>query len=325
MSEGNAGSTPLPVERQLKASGALLVVAMIWGSMVPFTSALLEVFDPFALASLRYVVGIPFCALFLLIIERGPFLKGPLPWRRIFLLGGPGMGGFALCYTLGIGLSGPVVATTIIMCQPLIASLMTWAMYRTPFERGFFLALGLSVIGGIVVVWFDPNRAGGLEFRGGEPLMILCQCCWTWYSLKNHDWLGRAGMSPLRITLLTSIACMIWLIGFYVILLLAGYSAPPPLLNLEQAGMLVWVAMGGIAIAVVLWNFGQGAIGVPLATMHLNLIPVVSIGLAVAIFGARLDAMQIIGAAVVLAGVLLIQIRRLRAATRAREVPLTGD
>ena len=75
---------------------------------------------------------------------------------------------------------------------------------------------------------------------------------------------------------------------------------------------LSWVTVG----AVFLWNFGVSRLGVVVASLFLNLVPVSAVLIAAAM-GTAPTLTQLVGGLLVLAGVLQAQLRRLRLARRA--------
>ena len=90
-------------------------------------------------------------------------------------------------------------------------------------------------------------------------------------------------------------------------------DAPPASVPAEMVGVLVFISLTGVALAIVLWNFAASTIGVPLAALYLNLQPFVA-ALTAAALGQPPSIMQIVGGFIVLAGVLYVQLSKLRAA-----------
>lgn len=297
----------------LLAGGGSLVNAMVWGSMVPLTALLLAAFDPYVLATARYLVALPF--LWLLVVWRGenPFVAGAPAWRVMAL--GSGMAAFSILYTVGIGLSNPITASVILTCGPIVASIMTRVLLKTPFDRALLVALPLTVTGAIVVVLGTPGRsADGMGFRGGELLLVLAQTCWHWYTIKAQLWLRHLGQ--IRLSAVTSTAAAIWLgvllAGLAAIGAVPSWSWP----GLDMILLLVWVSVSGVAFAIVLWNYSASVLGVPVAALYLNLQPFFA-ALTAAAIGVSPTWLQILGGLIVLAGVLYIQLRKLREARRA--------
>jgi drug/metabolite transporter (DMT)-like permease len=194
-----------------------------------------------------------------------------------------------------------------------IANLMARAMYGTRFPVGMGLALLLVVGGAVLVIHGNPQNAGrSLSLQGGEILIVLAQVSWIWYSLKVTEW--RPAADAVRATTLTSAAAAVWLVLAYLVVAATGvldlYAAVP---TTETGALLLLAGAGSAGIAVVLWNYGASVMGVPLASLYLNLVPVVAVALSVAM-GSTTSLEQLSGGLLVILGVLQVQVRRLRAA-----------
>jgi drug/metabolite transporter (DMT)-like permease len=84
--------------------------------------------------------------------------------------------------------------------------------------------------------------------------------------------------------------------------------APTPI----EGGMIVWIGVLGVAVAVLLWNTGVSLVGVPVASLFSNSAPVFAIGLA-ALMGFEPSWLQLAGGVVVMGGIAQLQIRQMRA------------
>jgi drug/metabolite transporter (DMT)-like permease len=297
--------------RLAAGNAGLLVTVFFWGSMVPLTALLLPVYDAHLLAALRYGIAAP-TLLLLLALGRGGLLPLEISAARLLMLGAA-MASFATFYNLGLVYSDPVTIAIILTSGPVLASIMARVMYGTAFEPGMGLALVLAVCGGLLVVWGGaPGGELAFRFRGGEGLVIFAQLCWIWYTFKAQEW--RGAMSTLKMTAISSTCATLWLVAVHLLFALIGFSAlitgwP----TVEHGAMLLWLGVGAGGIAVVFWNIGATSLGVPVSALYLNLIPVVAVLISVA-FGAQASVLQLAGGALVLTGVLQVQVRRLRRA-----------
>lgn len=302
---------PAPGQRHktVLASANLLLVVVFWGSMVPFTAVLLETFDPYLLAALRYAMGLPLLWLLVLLRrERGDW-RLVRPGRLAAL--GAAMAGFSVLYTVGIQFSHPVTASVILTCGLIVASLMARVMYRMPLDRALWLALPVSVGGAVLVALGAPGRSlSHAGFAGGEILLVIAQICWNWYSMKAQQWLS--GLGQFRLSGITVAVGSLWLVALYLALWALGIAAPPPSsIGSTAIFMLLWIAITGVAMAILLWNTATSLIGVPLASLYLNLQPFVAAVTAAAL-GSPPTVLQVLGGIVVLAGILYVQLSRMK-------------
>lgn len=300
------------------ANTALLMTVLLWGSMLPVLDVLLRQFDPFTLNAGRYVLAIPLSLAMLRILEAGPLLPRGASIPRVMLLGG-GIAAFVTFFNFGIVYSDTVTAIAIMAAGPVVATLVARFGFGEPAAPGILPALIASFAGGVISM-LDLSK-GGLEigFGGGEPLLIGAMACWAWYSLAAQRWL--AGLSQMRITGLTVPAAGIWVFTAYLGLMAVDYVHwPPPAPGPSEIGLVAWSALGGASVAVLCWNYGVRQIGLQLASMFMNLTPIV--GVLVAIwFGAAPRIEQILGGALIVGAVIWVQTRR-KAAAAPLEDPL---
>jgi drug/metabolite transporter (DMT)-like permease len=152
----------------------------------------------------------------------------------------------------------------------------------------------------------DWHAAGNpLVLQGGEILLLLATVCWCWYSIEAQR--SLPGISQVRITFITMIPAATVLTIAYVLAGIAG-AAHLPMPRPSGTDLLIFLYMGGAVagLGVFLWNYGVQRLGIVIASIYLNLIPIVAIGISVA-FGTPLRAEQLAGGVLVIAGVALSQ------------------
>lgn len=300
---------PTEAQRTASAAGAIVVVALLWGAMVPMTHYLANRFDPIFVACLRYLIALPAVWFLLTVLDGKRRMPMGLPWKRIAYLGLVGMAGFSILFTIGFQLSDPVTAALIFAGGPLIAALTSKVMYRTRFERGLGLALVFAVGGGAVLAL--GGGRGGVQFKGGEICFLAAQVCWNWYSMRVQEWLGPFRMSQLRMSFLTTLAGTGWLMLALAVILAFGWTSGPIAVPDQKALIyFVIVGVGAGALSIWLWNIAVSRIGLPVAALYGNLTPVCAVGFAWA-FGATVTWLQVFGGVLIIAGVVQMQLRKL--------------
>jgi drug/metabolite transporter (DMT)-like permease len=299
------------------AGGGLLATAVFWGSAVPFNVVLLRYFDPFVLTSFRMMLSVAILTVFVAWREQGPLWQIPLTVRQ-FLTVGFFMAGFNVFYTLSVLWSNPITISAISVAMPLTGALVARVMLGVRLESGFGLALLLTIVGGVMVVYGQPNfDATALGLQGGEVLMVVAMFSWNIYSLKAQQWLGQLGQ--VRLTFVSSLSTCLWLGAVMLLTLALGIArwpgAVPPL---DAFAMVFYLAMFSAAVGNFLWNFGVSVIGLPVASLYVNLSAVFAVLIAMA-FGFQPTWLQVAGGLVVMAGVLYMQLRKLRTAAPAKD------
>src|SRR5215510_12694598 len=74
-------------------TAVLLLLAVLWGTMVPSIAHLLKTWDPLFLAALRYLGGGPALLPVLLLMRGGGQAVRPVALSRVLFLGSVGIGG----------------------------------------------------------------------------------------------------------------------------------------------------------------------------------------------------------------------------------------
>ena len=153
-------------------------------------------------------------------------------------------------------------------------------------------------------------------FEGGEPLILLAIACWSWYSVTAQHAMPHC--SQIQLTAATAIPAGVLLLATYGLLLAMGLvGAPPAAPSAGDLLLIIWLSVSTVVIGVLAWNIGVKRLGVVVASMFLNLIPVAGV-LTAAALGSPPTLEQVRGGLLIIAGVLQAQLRGLARARAAR-------
>lgn len=300
---------------QMLANAGLLVMVLLAGGFFPILEHLLASWDALSVTAGRQLLGGAALTLVLALRERR------LPWPRralvgrLLLLGGGGIALGSLLTSLAVGWSDGISAAILSAANPFMAALIARLVEGQRLSRALLTGAVLAVAGGLIAV-----LAGGAEigrFRGGELLMLGAGALWTLYSILAQRWL--AGHSQLAIAALTTLPAGVVLSVALGVLAAGGAMVPRIDLSLPSLLMLGYSGLLSIGIGNVLWHYGVSRVGVAVATMYTNLIPVAAVLVTVGL-GMAPQPAQLLGGAVILGGVLYAQLagRRPAPATRPR-------
>lgn len=297
------------------ANLGLLATVLVWGTPIPLLHDLLQRWDPVAMAWLRYFCPLPVLLLLLRLTEPAVFARGrfvppgltPLRW---FLLSTCGMGGFAVLFQTALQTGDPITVAIFGAASPLVAALVNWIGFGVRPLAGLLVALPLAFAGGVLAGVDFSDASFRPALRGGEPLMLLAIACWSWYSIVAQRWM--VGASQLRITTI-SVLPTVFVMGLvYWVAYLLGWAAPLPAApSAGDLGLIAWISISSIALGVLTWNYGVSRLGIVVASMFLNLIPLVAILTAMAL-GHEPRPEQFLGGILVVAAVLQAQLRSWR-------------
>jgi len=306
-----SGMPVAPLRERVVANLGMLLMVLAWGAFFPLIERVMGSWDVYSVTLARQAIG----ALLLtvgVLAQRHPLPPlRHMPWGRVMVLGGIGVALGSLLTSLGVMLSSGLASAIISTTNPVTSALTATLFYREPLGRQMIGGTVLSVIGGLISVLADRS-AGGAHFEGGEILIIIANVVWTWMSMAAQRWLR--GYSQLQITALTIAAGALWLLLLLPVVALTGLVALHADLDPVNLEILAFSGALPIAFANFCWHYGVSRIGILVAAMYNNLLPAVAVAVTVWL-GGSFGWGQLVGAAVILIGVLGAQLMGLRRRT----------
>ncbi|MBT4890191.1 MAG: EamA family transporter [Rhodospirillales bacterium] len=293
------------------ANVGLFLTVIAWGSTAPVINELLKEMDPLVLSAARYIFTSVIFIIWLKIAEGKIGSLVDMPWKPAMILGGI-MCAFIMLFTWAIHFSNPISVSIIVAAGPVAASLVDRMVTGRRPQKAVFMALPLAVLGGLIAsVDFQSILSGGdiFRFEGGEALMIVGVFLWPLYSTLIQRWFE--GMSQLRRTAITFVAAtpmIVCIAGVFVLLGLE--SLPKGNFDTKYIMYFVWSSLATSILGTYLWNIGVQRLGIVIATMFLNLIPVVAV-LVSMMFGLEPRMEQLLGGVLVIIAVVQAQLRTL--------------
>ncbi len=297
----------------LGAFAAMVFVGASWGANVPVSKVMLEYFDVIPMSAIRTASGALILGLLVVLIEGVRSLRIDVGIRRFALLGLM-MGGFFVLYTLGIQFSNPISAAAVQVAGPLVSAATVRVVTGARFDPGFATALGLTLLGGAILVSGSVLSAGSMTLGGGEFVVLASNALWTLYSLKAQSWFDRA--SQLHRTYVASLSAMGWTVLLSLVLVGLDWARSPfAVTDAWVWSQLLAVAVFASALGGYFWNVGASRLGVAIASLWVNLVPFFAVLWSIA-YGFMPNAYQILGGLVALSGVVYMQWRRLQTIPR---------
>lgn len=293
----------------------LTLVAVVWGASFIAGRIVSAEMDAATAALWRYIVAATTLVAVALVLERGLPRLTAKQWFGVVVLGILGVAMYNLCFMYGLQTVPASRASLIIALNP-AATLVGGALFLSePLSRDRILGIALALLG--VAVELSAGNPMNLFARGpllGELAMFGCVVSWAAYTLLGKRMLGE-GVSSLAATTYAALAGT---------LLLVAINAVTGNLHVPQASPKAWwcIAFIGVfstALAYVWFYDGVRAIGPARTAVFINLVPVVAIALGVSLLGEQLVPSMVIGAALVVSGVFIIN--RAPVAAPARHAP----
>lgn len=296
--------------RPLGIYAALVLMAFCWGGAFIGGRIAAAEMTPLAAALWRYVIATIALLTVAFALERGLPRLAARQWLAVALLGATGVVMFNLCFMYGLARVPASRGSLIMALNPAITLLGAVLFLHERLTRNKVLGIVVA-LAGVAIVLGHGNPAD--LFRGsvgvGEVVLFGCPIAWAAYTLIGKRML--TGISAIAVTTYAALT------GTAMLAVLAAFSGDflPPVASLRAWTAIAFVGLFGTALAFVLFYEGVRTIGPARTSVFINLVPVAAIVLGVLLLGEPLDASMLVGGALVVAGVLLLN--RSQAAPRA--------
>jgi drug/metabolite transporter (DMT)-like permease len=259
--------------------------------------------DALTLLALRMLYSAPFFVAMAWWASRRPGNE-PLQrrdWIRLAALGFVGYYLASLLDFMGLAYISAALERLVLFLYPTMVVLLSAVLLKKPVARATVFALLLSYGGIVFVFWHDLRVAGdaGAVATGGA-LVFGSAFCYAVYLVGAGDLIGRIGST--RFIALARLASTAFV--------LAQFALSRPLAALDVPGSIHALSLAMAVFSTVLptWLVAEAIrrIGANGTSLVGSLGPVFTIGMGAVILGEPLHAVQLLGAALVLAGVLLV-------------------
>lgn len=287
-----------------------LAAAAIWGGMYVVSKVVLNVVPPFALLSMRLLLGVVVIGAVLVI---RPPTRRHVGLRVIGAALGVGAIGFGISLGLqfvGTRLSNASNAALVTSASPaFMLGFAIWLLRERATSRRL-VALAVATIGVLVVV--DPTSARlDLAAFWGNLALLGAALTWGLFSVLAK-WTSRQ-LPVLAVSLY----------GFLGGLILA---LPAAGIELRMASMgpitlpillgIIYLGVVSTAVAVFLWNHALATLDASVVSLLFFAQPLVGAGLGTTLLGERLPATFWIGGGMIVLGVLLVSWAPMKPAKR---------
>lgn len=283
------------------AYGALSLAAVLWGGSIVAQKLALGSFSAVEASVLRDIGGL---AILLTTWwwQEGTLAK--LTARDLLTLGLLGLGvlGNHLLILMGLKYVSGAVAGVIIGSAPVVTALLSAALIQDVPLRSVW-AGGLLSCAGVALVSIAGFQAAGDQPLLGGLLVFGGVVSWALYSIGSRAMMDRVSALTVNwTTLLVATVIQIPLLWTDRKMLDAGVAS---------VTMPDWLALGYLvlfatAVAQQAWLYGVQGIGPSRASVLGNLTPVAAVALSALILHESIGLVEIVGIALILAGVWVV-------------------
>ena len=192
----------------------------------------------------------------------------------------------------------------VLYLYPTMVVLLSAALYGKPVGRRALLALALSYAGIVLVFWHELRVIGDTRSLAiGGSLVFASAFCYALYLVGAGGVIERLG--SMRFIALAMLASTVFVLAQFLL------TRPLGALDVPLRIHLLALAMAVLSTVLPTWMIAEAIrrIGANTSSMVGSLGPVFTIGLGAMILAEPTHAIQLAGAALVLAGVLLVSLK----------------
>jgi drug/metabolite transporter (DMT)-like permease len=280
---------------------SLLLTVSFFGTNFTAVKLVVESVPPILFAATRFTLaGLLLLPLALLSGEQGRLSR-----RDLLPMLGLGLVGVTLTqsvFTLGVGLTTAANTALVYSTAPVWGMLLAFALgWERPRISGVLgIVLCLAGVGAIVY--------GSLDFAGtslvGDALILVAAVCWGSYTVLTLSFLRRY----------SALAVAAYAMTFGGLAAFPLEALDPASLDLTALDGLTWgaaaySALCSSAFGFAAWGWGVSHVGANRVLVYQYLVTLIGVSTGVLLLGEDFGAGQLIGAAVILAGVYLARSR----------------
>ena len=305
-------AAPVPAHSKLGAAAmfhspilALALAALFWSGNFIAGRALSGHIDPVTLNFTRWLIAIILLVPFVWRDMRTSAAVVRREWRLILGLGATGIAAFHTMTYLALQTTTATNALLILSLAP-IAILAGAAMLglERPNRRQLAGAITSIVGAGILITRGKLATIHNTTFVVGDLWMLVSVAIWASYSLLLRR--RPADLLP-NVALAASIAAgLIFLIPF---LLLGSRTNLTAFASLPTLAGIGYVAVFASIFSFMFWSYGVSRLGPSRSGQFILLMPVFGAVLAAILLGERPAPVEIVGALLVLTGIVIVERR----------------
>ncbi|MFW6039792.1 MAG: DMT family transporter [Gemmatimonadota bacterium] len=292
---------------------AILVLVIIWGVNFSVVKWLLEPFDPLALNGLRFALGalvlVPF------VVRGGGLARFERrDWLPLIGLGIVGNLIYQLLFIYGIDLTLAGNAALMLAMSPVFVTLLSAYMRHESIRPAGWLGVVVSTGGIACVLAGSSGIRFGAETLVGDLVMLGAAVAWAVYTVGSSPLVRRHGALPVTGVTMWIGAALLFVVSV-------------PSLGSQDWGLVTplgWTGLvlsGTLAVGLsyVIWYYGVEHLGSARTAVFSNTVPIVALVTAWLTLGETPGPLQLVGAALIIAGVLLTRLRGTERAVREVE------
>ncbi len=262
---------------------------------------------PIMLMALRMLISLPFFIGTIIILERAKTYP-PLSredYLRLIALGGIGFYLAAFLDFLGLSYISANLERLILLLYPTLVILLSALFLGRRIKAKEMVALFVSYIG-IIIVFYQELTMAGSNIILGSAMIFGSATAFAVYLIGSGEMIKRLGSTRFTAYAMT-FSCIATLIHFGL-----DFDSTVITLPVDIYVLAFFMAVVSTVIPAFLMSAGIHHIGAGAASIISAMGPVMTIFLAYLILNEQLTTIQMLGAALVMAGVFVVSAKKKR-------------
>jgi drug/metabolite transporter (DMT)-like permease len=288
------------LNKQVKRYGAVILAMIFWAFSFIWFKEANKTFYPITIVFIRLLFAVILMTTFLVITKN--FMKIKKKDRKLFLmlaLFEPFF--YFIGESFGLTYVSATVCSVLISTIPVFATIGAWLIFRERLKMINYAGIILSFIGVLV---FILNSDGRLNFNiKGMGFLMLAVLTAVGYNLTLSRLVER--YSPVYIVGVQNLIGAVLFLPLFIILDFHHFFSTPFTFNMFKP--IIELAVFASCGAFILFAYSVQKMGITKANVFSNSIPVFTAIFSFIILGERLTIQNIIGMAIVIAGLLMSQ------------------
>ena len=288
------------MNKQVKTYGAVILAMIFWAFSFIWFKEANKTFYPLTIVFIRLLFAVILMTTFLVATKN--FMKIKKKDRKLFLmlaLFEPFF--YFIGESFGLTYVSATVCSVLISTIPVFATIGAWLIFRERLKLINYAGIILSFIGVLV---FILNSDGSLNFNiKGLAFLMLAVLTAVGYNLTLSRLVGT--YSPVYIVGVQNIIGATLFLPLFIILDFHHFFRTPFTFNMFKP--IIELAVFASCGAFILFAYSVQKMGITKANVFSNCIPVFTAIFSFIILGEKLTIQNIIGMAIVIAGLIMSQ------------------
>ncbi|MCP2030336.1 drug/metabolite transporter (DMT)-like permease [Okibacterium sp. HSC-33S16] len=273
----------------------LVLANLFWSGNYVVGHLLADGISPLQLTAIRWAIAAPLLITLAILIEK-PYWRNALrEWPMHLVQAGLGLIAFCLFSYEALAHTTALNAALVGATNPVLIAVVAALIVRERLRGSSILGLATSLLGVLLILTQGRLlEVFTTEYNVGGLYMLGAVAVWTAYTI-----LGRT----LKTAPVTSAAIQSVFAAVILAPIALGSGAP---ITLDTAGWwgVLYIGIFPSVLSLMLWNISVKKIGAARAGIYLNLMPVFTALMALAL-GTPITLIQLVGGALVITGVWL--------------------